>query len=82
MGRIKKKIRESKMEWLQFLILIITIGGLFLWNRSEANNDRREFNKETKELRRELIEVVRSIDTEMKDFHGRLCAIEERRKNK
>ena len=53
---------------------------IVLWNRSEANSDRREFNKETKELRRDLIEAVRSIDKEMKDFHGRLCSIEENRK--
>jgi hypothetical protein len=48
------------MEWTQFFILIITLGGLFFWNRSEANSDRRQ------------------MALEMKDFHGRLCIIEER----
>lgn len=55
------------MEWGQFLILIITIGGLFLWNRSESNNDRRE-----------MMGLIKSIQEEIKDFHGRLCAIEEK----
>jgi Flp pilus assembly protein TadB len=53
---------------------------LFLWNRGEANADRRHQDNENKILRRELIDVMRSIDREMKDFHGRLCTIEERRK--
>lgn len=53
---------------------------LFLWTRGEANSDRRHFDQENKTLRRELIDVIRSIDQEMKDFHGRLCAIEEKRK--
>lgn len=57
------------MDWGQFLILIITIGGLFLWNRSEANADRRE-----------MTNLIKSIQEEIKDFHGRLCAIEERKK--
>jgi len=57
------------MEWTQFFILIITLGGLFLWNRSEANSDRRAMQA-----------TVDAIKEEMKDFHGRLIAIEERRK--
>lgn len=59
------------MEWAQFLILILTIGGLFLWNRSEANSDRRE-----------MTNLIKSIQEEIKDFHGRLCIIEERNRDK
>lgn len=68
------------MEWTQFLILIVTIGGLFLWSRGESRADARHFDAENKQLRRDLIDTVRAIQEEMKDFHGRLCAIEERRK--
>jgi hypothetical protein len=57
------------MEWLQFIILIITIGGLFFWNRSEANSDRRD-----------MINLILAIQSEIKDFHGRLCSLEERKK--
>ncbi len=48
------------MEWAQFLILIATLGGLFLWNRSESRQD------------------FRALNAEIKDFHGRLCTLEER----
>lgn len=40
---------------------------LFLWNRSESRSDSRM-----------MLAMIESIQTEMKDFHGRLCAIEER----
>ena len=62
---------ERQMEWTQFLILLITLGGLFLWNRAESNADRRAMQA-----------TIDAIEKEMKDFHGRLCAIEERRNNK
>jgi hypothetical protein len=49
------------MEWTQFLILIVTVGGLFFWNRSESNSDRRAMQT-----------TIDAIKDEMKDFHGRL----------
>lgn len=55
------------MEWTQFLILIATLGGLFLWNRSESRQDFRA-----------LAEDLKALNAEMKDFHGRLCTLEER----
>lgn len=57
------------MEWTQFMILIATLAGLFLWNRAEASSDRRMF-----------YDLLQGMKDEMKDFHGRLCAIEERNK--
>ncbi len=42
---------------------------LFLWLRSEANSDRRD-----------MMNIIREIQQEIKDFHGRLCTIEERNK--
>jgi hypothetical protein len=42
---------------------------LFLWNRSESRNDMRL-----------ILGMISAIQTEMKDFHGRLCMIEERNK--
>jgi Flp pilus assembly protein TadB len=73
-----------EMNWFQ--VLVIAFGNLawtlplFFWIRSEARSDARQQAQDTKELRRELIDVMRSISDEMKDFHGRLCSIEERRK--
>lgn len=68
------------MDWIQFTIFILgnmvfTLT-LWLWNRSEAKADRREACAD----RRDILSLIRSIDQEIKDFHGRLCAIEERNK--
>jgi hypothetical protein len=66
------------MDWIQFclaliafLALIGTQAGLFLWTRSETAADRRELHA-----------LIQSISVEIKDFHGRLCAIEENRKDR
>jgi len=73
-----------EMSWIQ--ILVIAFGNMawmfpvFIWVRSEARADARHFDQETKELRRDVVDILRAIQNEMKDFHGRLCAIEERRK--
>lgn len=49
--------------------------GLFLWATNRASED-------TKEYRNQTMAILQAIQTEMKDFHGRLCTIEERnRKN-
>jgi hypothetical protein len=42
---------------------------LFLWNRSESRADIRM-----------MLGIIESIQKEIKDFHGRLCSIEERNK--
>lgn len=49
------------MEWVQFIIMFLAMIGLFTWNRSESNADRRD-----------ILNLIRSIDKEMTDFHGRL----------
>lgn len=74
------------MDWVQFALFSIGALGLFLWNRSESRADSREQTAAIMETRNEAIDLridmnnaIRSIDKEMKDFHGRLCAIEERR---
>ena len=61
------------MEWTQFFILIVTVGGLFLWSRSESRSDNRELRASTEA-------ILNSIKEEIKDFHDRLCAMEENRK--
>jgi hypothetical protein len=54
---------------VELLVLIGTIVGLFIWNRSESREDNRR-----------ILDLIEAINKEMKDFHGRLCAIEERKK--
>jgi len=63
--------KESNMEWTQFAIFSISVFGLFLWNRSESRSDLRQFESEIRSWKEE-------INKEMKDFHGRLCSLEEK----
>ena len=55
------------MDWTQFSLFAISVFGMFLWNRSESRSDIRQ-----------ITTLIDSIHTEMKDFHGRLCALDER----
>lgn len=63
------------MEWTQvFAIMggnLAIILPLWLWSRSENRSDMR--GMET---------ILEAIRQDMKDFHGRLCAIEERNRSK
>lgn len=47
---------------------------LFLWNRAESRADIRHMDSKMESTR----ELVRAIHDEIKDFHARLCQIEER----
>lgn len=64
------------MDWTQFVIFMISIGGIFSWLRS----DFKEIKTEAAADRRDILQLIREIHNEIKDFHGRLCAIEERNK--
>lgn len=61
------------MEWYQVMTIVGANLGLFLWATRQARTDYLHCQK--------LIESIKTeIQKEMKDFHGRLCAIEERGK--
>ncbi|HET6457890.1 MAG TPA: hypothetical protein VFG24_03300 [Nitrosopumilaceae archaeon] len=64
------------MDWTQFAIFFIGVMGLFIWNRSESRSDIRHMDTKLESNR----ELVRAIYDEVKDFHNRLCIIEERNK--
>lgn len=83
------------IDWIQVFVIaaanVSIIVPLFLWLRSEANEDRREFRTELNAHRTEIAEITvafyketqkirEDMQAESRDFHGRLCAIEERRK--
>jgi len=61
------------MEWPQVLAIIAGNAGIFIpmffWLRTEANADRRD-----------ILGIIREIQAENKEFHGRLCTIEENRR--
>ena len=66
------------MEWIQFIMLLGAIGSIFVWLRSDIQLNRAESAAD----RRDLLQILREIQQENKDFHGRLCALEERNKGK
>lgn len=72
------------MHWEQVLALIFgnlaIILPLWLWTRSENRTDMRQLQETQKQDRNDILELIRSIDKEMKDFHHRLLEIERARK--
>jgi hypothetical protein len=75
------------MEWTQFVIFAAGVFGCFFWNRSESRADIRHMDQKLdanreliREIHNETKSLISSIHQEIKDFHGRLCAIEERNK--
>lgn len=68
------------MDWTQFALFFLGVGGLWLWNRAEANADRREIHALLEAMRQDAKEFRENWANESKEFHGRLCEIEERNK--
>ena len=75
------------MDFTQIIIPVVTILGVFLtnaalilpiffWVRAEARADNRHMDTKLESTR----ELVRAIYEESKNFHTRLCVIEERKK--
>jgi len=67
------------MDWIQFATFMIgnmvfTLS-LWFWARSESREDNRR-------IENTVTSLLTAIKDEMKDFHGRLCAIEERTKER
>jgi hypothetical protein len=59
------------MEWTQVISLFLANAGLIAWFRAESRADWRHMDNR-------LDTTIKAIQEEMKDFHGRLCAIEEK----
>ena len=53
---------------------------LFLWNRSESRSDIRHMDNRLESYRKETNDLIRAIQEEIKDFHQRLCNVEEKSK--
>ena len=62
------------------LALMISIG-VFIWYlRKDSKDDYIRLETKLEAWRKENNDTLRAIQEEMKEFHGRLCAIEERKK--
>ncbi len=77
------------MPYIEFFSLLATLIGMFFWNRSESRADIRHMDvqlQSNRELVRAIHEDAKSFQLAMiqesKDFHGRLCSIEERNREK
>lgn len=75
--RLKRKdlsVDVEVMSWFQFAIFFIGAFGLFVWNRAESRADARHLGA----ILRSQGVILRAQQEEMKDFHGRMCVLEER----
>lgn len=75
------------MDWTQVLaivgsnlaLMVVSMGStitLFLWARSEARSDYEHLDKKIDVMK----DLIATIQLEMKDFHNKICNIEESRK--
>jgi hypothetical protein len=68
-------------SWIQITSLFLANAGLILWFRSESRADWRHMHAKLEAYRTETNALIHAIHDEIKDFHGKLSAIEERRKH-
>lgn len=59
------------MDWYQVMTVVAANIGLFLWSVRQSRTDFLH-----------TCRIIESIQSEMKNFHGRLCSLEERVRNK
>lgn len=68
------------MDWTQVLTILGGNIAMFMWATRQARSDFLHLDKKTDDFRREISQIIRQIQDEMKDFHSRLIKIEEERK--
>jgi len=75
------------MDWYQVLTILGGNMALFMWATRQARTDflyldrKLEDNrKETHQMSKETQQIVISIQEEIKDFHAKIIAIEDRRR--
>lgn len=70
MSENKETLMEEMLKIMGMILgNAVVIIPLFLWNRAESRADHRM-----------ALSILDAINKEMKDFHGRLCTIEERKR--
>jgi len=68
------------MNWSQVLTIFCGNIALFLWSTRQARSDFLHLDKKIEDNRKEINQLIKAIHEEIKDFHNRLCEIEERKK--
>ena len=56
------------MDWVQFILFMVAMLGVFWTMKSDIQQNRSESAAD----RRDMLQLMRGIQDEMKDFHGRL----------
>ena len=64
------------MDWTQ----VLTVFAIVATNLGTVIILYMHLDKKMDESKKETNDIIRSIQFEIRDFHGRLCAIEERKK--
>jgi hypothetical protein len=59
-----------------------TVIGLFTWATNHAASDAKSLRDSMEKSSQDTRRILESIQAEIKDFHGRLCSIEERNSKK
>lgn len=67
-----------QLDWIQFIIFTAGVFGCFFWNRAESRADARHMDQKLDAIRQLTYSFMQDSLEERKDFHGRLCSIEER----
>lgn len=70
------------MDWSQVMTILGGNLALFLWATRQARSDFLHLDKKLEDHRKEVNQIIKAIQHEIKDFHDRLCVIEERNKGK
>lgn len=86
--KLGNKMNES---WIQIISLFVANAGLIIWFRTESRNDWRHMDNKLDAQKNAIDAQINAIRADMKsfqdamlleskDFHGRLCKIEEGKK--
>jgi hypothetical protein len=70
------------MEWTQVISIIGANLAMFLLSVRQSNTFYMHLDKKMEDNRKETNGIIKAIQQEIKDFHDRLCAIEEKNKIK
>ncbi len=80
-------MEDKKIQWqplIEMIVVLMTILGstipLYLHTDSKLEASIQNMREDSKAMHAEVRAQVMAIHEEIKDFHGRLCAIEERKR--
>ncbi len=67
-------------SWIQVLSLFLANAGLIIWFRAESNSDWRHMDTKIDAIREDSRSFQTAMLQESKDFHARMCCIEQEKR--